>query len=415
MPPSVTVGGSGMRGRGVAAEDEAEPDIPYREHLSTAAAYGVACLLHILTASLLLGGLSLIVLRLTTVVQPLIGLVLVLCAVLLRPRVDRLDPDLPTLSRQEAPALYDLLDEIGDALGVRRLDVVQLSTDFAVRATFYGIRRRRLLVLGYPLWLAFPPQQRVAALAHELGHFASRDVRRRALVGSALAALAGGAEQMEHRATTADAAFDTSPLSRYADEMAVAAVRFKAHGRTADWALWIPGLLMKGAARLLAELTRPSARRAEFEADAAAARVASTQAAVSALHDRRLADGVTMEMHRLAVTAQTFGWTGSAKNVDHDFWTKVGTHAASLRASARSTADGVIRGNGAPVDSAPPRGQDEGSGFPASGKRVTRLSTGTTHAATVTLDTARADAIEAQLREQKRLLARRIVQDCVQE
>ncbi|MFE4695613.1 M48 family metallopeptidase [Streptomyces sp. NPDC056738] len=399
----------------MAAEVEDEPDIPFRERLSTAAAYGVASLLHILTASLLLGGLSLIVLRLTTVVQPLIGLVLVLCAVLLRPRVDRLDPDLPTLSRQEAPALYDLLDEIGDELGVRRLDVVQLSTDFAVRATSYGIRRRRRLVLGYPLWLTFAPQQKVAALAHELGHFASHDVRRGALVGSALAALAGGAEQMEHRAITADAAFDTSPLSRYADEMAVAAVRFKAHGRTADWALWIPGLLMKGAARLLAGLTRPSARRAEFEADAAAARVASTEAAVAALHDRRLADGVTIEMHRLAVTAQTFGWTGSAQNVDQEFWTKVGTHAASLRASARSTADGVIPSNGVLIDSAPPSGQDEGSGLPDSGVRVTRLSMGTTHAATVTLDTARADAIEAELHEQKRLLARRIVQDCVQE
>ncbi|MFD5633285.1 M48 family metallopeptidase [Streptomyces sp. NPDC127077] len=399
----------------MAAGAEAEPGIPYRERLSTAAAYGVACLLHILTASSLIGGLLLILLRLKTVVQPLIGLVLVLCAAVLRPRFDRLDPDLPTLSREEAPALYALLDDIADALGVRRLDVVQLSTDFSVRATTYGIRRRRRLVLGYPLWLAFAPQQRVAALAHELGHFASRDVRRGALVGSALAALAGGVEQMEHRAATADAAFDTSPLSRYADEMAVAAVRFKAHGRTADWALWIPGLLMKGAVRLLVRLTRPSARRAEFEADAAAARIASTRAALSALHDRRLADGVTIEVHRLAVAAQTFGWTGSTQNVDEDFWTKVGAHAVSLRDSARKKGDDVNPGNGVPADPAPPNGQGKDSALPASGPRVARLSLGTTHPATVTLDTAQAAAIEDELREQKRLLARKTVQDCVQD
>ncbi|MGW3911407.1 M48 family metallopeptidase [Streptomyces sp. NPDC005070] len=399
----------------MAAEVEAETDLPYREHLSTAAAYGIACLVHILTASLLIGGLLLIVLRLKTVVQPLVGLVLVLCAALLLPRFDRLDPDLPPLSREEAPAVYALLDDVADALGVRRLDVVQLSTDFSVRATTYGIRRRRRLVLGYPLWLASAPQQRVAALAHELGHLASRDVRRGAVVGSALAALADGVEQMEHRAATADAAFDTSPLSRYADEMAVAAVRFKAHGRTADWALWIPGLLMKGTVRLLVRLTLPSARRAEFQADAAAARVASTQAALSALHDRRLADGVTIEIHRLAVAAQSFGWTGSAQNVDEDFWTKVGTHAVVLRDSARSKGDDVNPGNGVPADPAPPSGQDKDSALPASGLRVTRLSLGTPHPATVTLDAPRVAAIEDELRERKRLLARRIVQDCVQD
>ncbi|MFB7244290.1 hypothetical protein CW362_24160 [Streptomyces populi] len=237
-----------MTGRGAVAEGD--PGIPFRERLSTAAAYGVACLLHVLTASSLICGL-LLVLHLKAVVQPLIGLVLILFAALLRPRFDSLDPDLPTLLREEAPALYALLDDVADAVGARRLDAVQVSTDFSVRVTTFGVRRRRRLVLGYPLWLTFAPQQRVAALAHELAHSASRDVRRGALVGIALASLADGAEQMEHRTTTTEAAFDTSPLSRYADEMAVAAVRFNAHGRTVNWALWIPGLLMRGVARLM--------------------------------------------------------------------------------------------------------------------------------------------------------------------
>ncbi|MFI0961463.1 M48 family metallopeptidase [Streptomyces sp. NPDC021080] len=393
---------------------EAEPDIPFREHVATAAACGVACLLHTLTASLLIGGLLLIVLRLETVVQPLIGVLLVLCAAVLRPRFDRLDPNLPTLLREEAPALYALLDEVADAVGVRRLDAVQVGTDFSVRAGTYGIRRRRRLVLGYPLWLAFAPQQRVAALAHELGHFASRDVRRGALVGTALASLAGGAEQMEHRTSASEAAFDASPLSRYADEMAVAAVRFKVHGQTVNWVLWIPGLLMKGAVRLLVRLTRSSARRAEFRADAAAARIASTQAAVSALHDRQLADAIDIEVHRLGVAARTFGWAGSTQSVDQDFWAKVGAYASSWRDSGGSTRDRADSGNRAPADSDPSRRQDRDFGLPAIGLRVARLSTGTKHPATVMLDTARADAIEDELREPKGLLARKIVQDCVQ-
>ncbi|MFF3889984.1 M48 family metallopeptidase [Streptomyces sp. NPDC001914] len=400
-----------MTDRGLTAE--AEPDLSRREHVSTAAAYGVACLLHILTASLLVGGLLLVVLRLKTVVQPLIGLVLVLSATVLRPRCGSLDPDLPTLPREEAPALYALLDDVADAVGARRLDVVQVSPDFSVRATTYGIRRRRRLVLGYPLWLTFAPQQRVAALAHELGHLASHDVRRGALVGSALASLTSGAEQMEHQPLRTEAAFETSPLSRYADEMAIAALRFNAHGRTASWALWIPALLMKGAARLLTRLTRSSARRAEFQADAAAARAASTPAAVSALRDRRLAGAVAIEMHRLTVAARTFGWTGSTQSVDKDFWAKVGTLTPSLRDSERNESDPLDPGPGA-ADSEPPGRQAEDSGLPAIGLRVSRLSMGEPLPATVLLDAVRADAIEDELGEAKRLLARRMVQDCVQ-
>ncbi|MFI7403463.1 M48 family metallopeptidase [Streptomyces sp. NPDC049541] len=398
-----------MQGEGVSAE--AEADMPDRASLATAAAYGVACLLHILTVSLLIGGLLLIVLGLRTVVQPLIGLVLLVCAALLRPRFDRLDPDLPTLLREEAPALYALLDDIADAVGVRRLDVVQVSTDFAVRVSTYGVRRRRRLVLGYPLWLTFAPQQRVAAVAHELGHFASRDVRRGALVGIALASLADGAEQMEHRPDTAEAAFATSPLALYAEQMAVAEARFNAHSRTTNWALWIPGLLMKGAVWLLVRLTLPSARRTEFRADAVAARVASTQAAVSALSNRQLADIVTIEVHRLAIAARTFGRTGTVRSIDQDFWAKVGAHTASLPDSARNKRNGVGSDNGATTDSDPLGRQAKDSGLPAIELRVARLSTGTTYPATVMLDAAQADAIEDELCEPKRLLARKVVQD----
>jgi Zn-dependent protease with chaperone function len=382
--------------------------------LATAAAYGVACLLHTLTVSLLIGGLLLIVLGLRTVVQPLIGLVLLVFSALLRPRFDRLDPDLPTLLREEAPALYALLDDVADTVGVRRLGVVQLSTDFAVRVSTYGVRRRRRLVLGYPLWLTFAPQQRVAAVAHELGHFASRDVRRGTLVGIALASLAGGAEQMEHRPAIAEAAFAASPLSLYADEMAVAVARFKARSRTTNWALWIPVLLMKGGVWLLVRLTLPSARRTEFQADAVAARVASTQAAVSALRDRQLAEVVSVEVHRLAIAARTFGRAGTVRSVDQDFWAEVSAYTTSLPDSARNKHNGARSGNGAATDSDPLSRQAKDSGLPAIEMRVARLSIGTTYPATVMLDAAQIDAIEDELCEPRRLLARKVVQDCIQ-
>lgn len=411
MPPLATGHGETvMRDQAV----DAEAHLPGRARLATAAAYAVAGLVHVVTLSLLIGGLLLVVLGLRTVVQPVIGIVLLLSAAVLRPRVDGLDPDLPTLRREEAPALYALLDDVADAAGVRRVDVVQVSADFAVRASAYGIRRRRRLVLGYPLWMTFAPQQRVAAVAHELGHFASHDVRRGALVGVALSSLTGGVEQTEHQPAAADTALAASPFSRYADEMATAAVRFKAHGAAANWALWLPGLLMKGAAWSLVRLTLPSARSTEFRADAVAARVASTQAAVLALRDRRLAGTVGAEVHRLAIAVRTFGWTGTAQSVDQDFWAKVAAHTASVSAGVRDE----HRDAGADGEATPgpnePNGRAEDSGLPGIGPRVARLSEGSTHRAAVRLDAARADAIEDELRGPKRVLADRVVQDCVQ-
>lgn len=135
-----------MRGSG--ASDGSDGPAHGRAGAATAAAYGIACLVHLLTAGLLTGGLLLIVLGFETVVQPVVGLVMLALAGSLRPRFARLDPDLPALRRADAPALYELLDRIADTVGVRRLDAVQVGTDFTVRAGAYGIRRRLKLELG---------------------------------------------------------------------------------------------------------------------------------------------------------------------------------------------------------------------------------------------------------------------------
>jgi hypothetical protein len=331
----------------------------------------------------------------------------------LRPRFGKLDPDLPTLRRVDTPALYALLDDIADTVGVRRLDAVQVSTDFAVQVSTYGIRRRRRLELGLPLWLTFAPQQRVAAIAHELGHFASRDIRRGALVGIALSSLAGGAKLIEQRPDTAESAPAVFLLSRPADKMAAASVRFKTRGQAANWALWIPGLVVRGAAWLLVRLTLPGARRTEFRADTVAARVASTQAAVSALRDRQLAGVVNAEVHRLAIAARTFSRTRAAQSADQDFWAKVAAHVAALPNSEREKLHGVSLDNVATTGSDPLGRPMKDSGLPSSSQRVARLSLGATRPATVTLDAARADAIENELRELKRLLACKAIQDSV--
>ncbi|MFG2191444.1 M48 family metallopeptidase [Streptomyces sp. NPDC048639] len=387
--------------------------MPDRAGLATVSAYGVACLVHLLMAGLLTGGLLLVVLGLKTVVQPLIGLLMLGFAVPMRPRFGKLDPDLPTLRRMDAPALYALLDDIAATAGVRRLDAVQVSADFAVRVSTYGIRRRRRMELGLPLWLTLAPQQRVAAVAHEFGHFVSRDIRRGALVGIALGSLAGGAKLMEQRPDTSESAVPAPLLLRHADQMAEYLYRFNARGKLANWALGIPGLVVRGAARLLVRLTLPGARRAEFQADAVAARIASTQAAVSALRDRHLADVVNVEVNRMAIAAHTFSRTRAGQSTYPDFWAKVAAHVAALPDSERERLHGVDLSNVTTTDSDPLGSPAKDSGLPSSSLRVARLSLGAAQPAAVTLDAAGADAIEYELRESKSRLARQVVQDCV--
>ncbi|WP_210732856.1 M48 family metallopeptidase [Streptomyces sp. RKND-216] len=367
-----------------------------------AGAYAIAAVTHLLTAGLLAGGLSLVVLGWETVVQPLIGLLLLGFAALLHPRVSRLDPGLPTLRRADAPALFGLLDDIADTAGAGRLHVVQVSPGFAVRAFAYGIRRRRGLEIGLPLWLTLAPQERVAAVAHEVGHFVSGDDRRGFVVSSALGALSESAEREDGRLSSVEPLFTArSPLSRHADEMAEAARRYDVGSRAADGMLWLPKWVGRSAARLLVRLTLPGARRAEFRADAVAARVASTEAAVSALRARELAGPVSAEVQRRAVALRTFREPGVAGRADERFWAGVAVLAAELRDGA-APSDGRRDGAG-----------QEGSGLPSSDARVARMTLGAALSAAVTLDDATAEAIEAELREPRSSLARTVVQDCV--
>ncbi|MFF3845778.1 M48 family metalloprotease [Streptomyces sp. NPDC002328] len=356
------------------------------------AAYGLAGLVHVGTAGLLIGGLLLVVLGWSTVVQPLIGLLMIGLAVQVRPRFGRPGPDLPTLERDDAPSLFALLDSIADAAGVRRIDIVQLSGEFTVRASLAGVRRRRLLELGLPLWETFTPQQRVAAVAHELGHFAAADVRRGALVGTAFGVLRSGAELTRSRAAS-EPVFTVSATSRRADEVLVAASRFAARGHR-NWITWLPGLLLRGTARLLVRLTRSGSRHVEFQADEVAARIASTEAVNSVLRDRRLAHAVSVEVHRLAVTARTFGRRG-AGDAEQDFWDQVAAHARTL-----PTVEG-------------PDGHAEGCEGASPDLRLARLSHTAAHPATVTLDEAAARTIEEELSAPKARVARKIIQDCV--
>ncbi|MEV8510681.1 M48 family metalloprotease [Dactylosporangium sp. NPDC051484] len=115
---------------------------------------------------------------------PILGLVLTLLAVAVRPRLTRgLPDDMWVVTRESAPTLYAVLDRTAAAARAPMPDVVGFAADVNASASRRG--RRRVLCVGLPLWAALPPQQRIALLGHELGHFVNGDVRSIGLVASA--------------------------------------------------------------------------------------------------------------------------------------------------------------------------------------------------------------------------------------
>lgn len=109
--------------------------------------------------------------------HPPVGIALVLFAILMRPRFNRLRPAPEPIASEEAPALFALINRVAAALGAPLPHEVALTDYFGGALATVGDRGRRVLIIGLPLWASLPPGQRVAFLATLLGRFAFRDVR----------------------------------------------------------------------------------------------------------------------------------------------------------------------------------------------------------------------------------------------
>jgi heat shock protein HtpX len=122
------------------------------------------------------------------VVFKALGALGIAVAVLLRPRLGRVRSRLAgadELSRERAPQLFELLDRVAAAVGAPAPHHVLLDFEWNASVSTVGLRRRRLLTLGLPLWAVLRPQERVALLGHEFGHLVNGDLRR--MLGGQLA------------------------------------------------------------------------------------------------------------------------------------------------------------------------------------------------------------------------------------
>ncbi|MFI6604440.1 M48 family metalloprotease [Nonomuraea sp. NPDC050536] len=242
-----------------------------RFSLARLASYALALLVHLLTLGFLVTGIWL--LFVFTFASVCVGVVLVGLSWLMRPRFGRLPGDAEVLTRQDAPRLYQLLDEIGARAGAPRTDVVVLTGDMNAGYGTYGLRRRRMLTLGYPMWLVFTPQERIALLGHELAHSSNGDNRQGIVVGTAFRALA------ELRSA---ARSDREAVPEHGLLVLVG-------NWVSQVVLWLLRVAVGGFDTVLQLVNLRSSQRAEYRADAMSVEIAGTVAAASSLdaHDTR--------------------------------------------------------------------------------------------------------------------------------
>ncbi|MFD9290166.1 M48 family metallopeptidase [Streptomyces sp. NPDC060030] len=206
----------------------------------------------------------------------LLGLVMLLLAWTLRPRLSRLPQGGHVLGRDDAPALYDVIDEVADVAGTRGVDLVVVDAEINASVTSCGLRGRRVLTLGLPLWEMLGSQQRIALLGHELGHFSNGDTRRGLVVGTAYHSLL---TWRYYLAPTAD----PTPV-----EMVVNLVYL------------VPRLLIRAVLLTLDRLTSGVHRRGEYLADSFAGRAGSTEAAADLMDKLLVAESAATTMRREA-------------------------------------------------------------------------------------------------------------------
>ncbi|MCZ4119182.1 M48 family metallopeptidase [Streptomyces sp. H39-S7] len=366
-------------------------------------AYALACAVHLFTVALAAIGLLLVVLGWDTVVEPIIGVILLVVAFALRPRLGRLPGDGVVLRRADAPALFTLLDQVAEGVSTRAADAVIVDVRFNASVQAYGWRRRRRVDIGLPLWETLTAQQRVALLGHEFGHYANGDTRHGLVVHTALRSLVTWYEvftpaRRNSRMVRADG---LGELAQRAARPPAEAGLVRLAEALADALMVIPRYAVLGVLRLLDHLTVRSAQRAEYLADRMAAGTGSSEAAVG-LFDRLLTgESVSNDLRTQAVRARTRLPGVDPKAVEAGLWTHLATRITSIPAREydRLRRVSVLRGHA--VDAT----------HPPTHLRRSLIADGAQLPGTVVLDAAAVAAIDAELAPARTRLARDVVRD----
>jgi len=246
--------------------------------LAKALAYVLATAVHALTLLTAAAGLFLLFTVGWNPIGIFPGILLLVMAFELRPRVPQLSGT--AAAHDAVAATLQLTGAIARELNTANLDAIVITPEYNAAFGRVGWRRRRVLLLGLPLFLSLDAQERVALLGHELGHGVNGDSSRGLYIGTALYSL-----------RTWHGFLSPSPTVRrqnLAELLANAIMGLVAY---------IPG----GALRLLSHLNWRESQRAEYLADYLAAEVAGTDAVLAMLAKLHYRGRFANAVHQLAL------------------------------------------------------------------------------------------------------------------
>jgi Zn-dependent protease with chaperone function len=247
----------------------------------------LSALLLLLPLLALAAGIALLVFYRPLWLSGLLALVAFSVAFLFRPRTHKVPRDAQQVTRDQAPVLYGVLDRIAAAVGTPRVTAVVVDTEPNVWFAAVGWRFKPVVGIGLPLWTALSPQERVAVLAHELGHGRNGDARHGWLTGWAESIL------HELRLTFSDQTLDESRR----DEIPHAATDYHYVDLLTRILNVTVGSVVRAYGWLLDRASFRASQRAEYLADRKAGEVAGSEATAHAL-ERLLLSGTayrTME------------------------------------------------------------------------------------------------------------------------
>ena len=294
------------------------------------AATGLATLVHLVTLAMGASGVLLIVLVPHALPALVVGAVLILCTIGLRPRLGtmRTARRAMHLDRPRAPALYGLADRIAAELGTPPVKLICFDRDHNASYRRVGLRQRPVLTIGMPLWETLSVQERVAMLGHELGHGANGDTAQSLWVGAALRSLDEWYSVMTPGRRLAPGQRSTTGSAAALGEMVARVLMF----------VFAEAVLQYH--RLLLRVTVLGSRRAEYLADSMAARVGGSAATATMLEHLTL--GRAVEQVRRQRSYRGKGAprrrrdeAPAAPEPLPDFWVELRDYVDSIPASER--------------------------------------------------------------------------------
>jgi Zn-dependent protease with chaperone function len=270
----------------------------------TATTVALAALVHISTAAVLAGLVAIALSSLWIVVKILVLPVLAAIFVAVQPiptRRRRRSLGGPSLTRDQAPTLFGLLDEIGSAIGGQRVETIVASTSY--NAAYFRFHRKPVVEIGMPLWEVLTPPERVALLAHEIGHGVNGDPRRTVFVGRALGTLTAW------QSVLLPGVFGNRRYHRWRSSGSLEVI--------APLLLFPATIVVGAVGAVLSLLAQLRGQRSEYYADEMAAQAASSPAAI-ALIDRLLVTSTVLDaiLRSLRFTPQADPFVAARSQVD---------------------------------------------------------------------------------------------------